>query len=340
MNQKSFNDLLSRYQNGNCTEAEKLWVDKWYHQLNSKNFQDLSSTELDEMQDNIWLKINQTDEEVTSSVKIKKLWPKFAIAASILVAFLIGGFYLANYNPTEAAFINESGNLTLISKTNETDQPIIISLSDESTVTLKPKANILYPKVFAGNKRMVYLKGTAFFAVSKNAKKPFYVYNQKLVVRVLGTSFWVKSATDKMPAQVAVRTGKVQVQENEKKALFGFATEQLAKPILLTPNQKGIFSAHKLNKTLVSKPIPLAEAYNVPTSLSYNFKEESVQKIFQTLSEAYGIEIKSDNAQIAQYTFTGDLTKKGLYEQLDLICGTISSKYYINGTSIMVSNKN
>ena len=340
MNQKSFNDLLSRYQNGNCTEAEKLWVDKWYHQLNSKNFQDLSSTELDEMQDNIWLKINQTDEEVTSSVKIKKLWPKFAIAASILVAFLIGGFYLANYNPTEAAFINESGNLTLISKTNETDQPIIISLSDESTVTLKPKANILYPKVFASNKRMVYLKGTAFFSVSKNAKKPFYVYNQKLVVRVLGTSFWVKSATDKMPAQVAVRTGKVQVQENEKKALFGFATEQLAKPILLTPNQKGIFSAHKLNKTLVSKPIPLAEAYNVPTSLSYNFKEESVQKIFQTLSEAYGIEIKSDNAQIAQYTFTGDLTKKGLYEQLDLICGTISSKYYINGTSIMVSNKN
>ena len=65
-----------------------------------------------------------------------------------------------------------------------------------------------------------------------------------------------------------------------------------------------------------------------------------MQKIFQTLSEAYGIEIKSDNAQIAQYTFTGDLTKKGLYEQLDLICGTISSKYYINGTSIMVSNKN
>ncbi|RZJ69963.1 MAG: FecR family protein, partial [Flavobacterium sp.] len=52
MNQKSFNDLLTRYQTGNCTEAEKLWVDKWYHNLNNRNFKDLSSTELDEMQDN------------------------------------------------------------------------------------------------------------------------------------------------------------------------------------------------------------------------------------------------------------------------------------------------
>ncbi|WP_316794900.1 FecR family protein [Pedobacter agri] len=340
MNQKSFNDLLSRYQTGNCTEAEKLWVDKWYHNLNNRNFTDLSSKELDEMQDNIWLKINITEEQTIAPVKVKKLWPKFAIAASIAMAFLIGGFYLTHYNPTESAFISETGDVALISKTNDTDQPITISLSDKSTVTLKPQANILYPKVFAANKRMVYLKGTAFFSVSKNPKRPFFVYDQKLVVSVLGTSFWVKSSTDKMPAQVAVRTGKVRVQENEKSSLFGLSNDKIAKPILLTPNQKGIFNDHKLNKTLVSKPIPLAEAYNVPSSLSYNFNEESVAAIFKTLSEAYGIEIKSDNEQISNYTFTGDLSKKGLYEQLDLICGTISSKYYINGTSIVVSNKN
>lgn len=340
MNQKSFNDLLARYQTGNCTEAEKLWVDKWYHNLNNRNFQDLSSNELDEMQDNIWLKISGAEEKSAAPVKIKKLWPKFAIAASITVAFLIGGLYFANYNPAEEAFINENSDLTLISKTNDTDRPIIISLSDKSTVTLKPQANILYPKVFAANKRMVYLKGTAFFSVSKNPKRPFYVYDQKLVVSVLGTSFWVKSSTEKMPAQVAVRTGRVKVQENEKSSLFSLSNEKLAKPILLTPNQKGVFNDHKLNKTLVSKPIPLAEAYNVPSSLSYNFNEESIKDIFKTLSEAYGIEIKSDNEQISNYTFTGDLSKKGLYEQLDLICGTISSKYYIQGTSIVVSNKN
>lgn len=340
MNQKSFYDLLSRYENGNCTEAEKLLVDQWYHKLNNQNFKDLSSAALEEMQLNTWIGINNTADKPTKTLKVKKLWPKFAVAASIIIAFFITGLYLSNYNHAEQSFINENEGLNLISKTNESDSTIVIALSDESTVTLKPQANIIYPKIFAANKRMVYLKGSAFFSVSKNPKRPFYVFNQKLVIRVLGTSFWVKSSTDKLSAQVAVRTGKVQVAENQKSSLFTFAKEKLAKPILLTPNQKGIFADHKLNKTLVSKPIPLAEAYNIPTSLSYNFKEESIKEIFKTLSEAYGIEIKSDNEQISTYTFTGDLSKKGLYEQLDLICGTISSKYYIQGTSIVVSNKN
>jgi transmembrane sensor len=340
MNQKLFYDLLSRYENGNCTEAEKLWVDKWYHNLNNKNFKELSSTALEEMQANVWLNINSIERKPTPALKVKRLWPKFAIAASIMVAFFIAGLYLMQYNHAEQSFIDENSNLGLISKTNDTDRPIIIALSDESTVTLKPQANILYPKVFAANKRTVYLKGSAFFSVSKNPKRPFYVYNQKLVVRVLGTSFWVKSSTDQLPAQVAVRTGKVQVQENEKSSLFRLSEEKLAKPILLTPNQKGVFANHNLKKTLVEKPIPLAVAYNVPTSLSYNFKEASLKQIFNILSEAYGIEIKSDNEQISNYTFTGDLSRKGLYEQLDLICGSISSKYYIQGTSIVVSNKN
>ncbi|WP_431294254.1 FecR family protein [Pedobacter sp. P26] len=337
MNQKSFYDLLSRYENGNCTEAEKLWVDKWYHNLNNQNFKDLSSTALEEMQVNTWLNINNVESKSTPALKVRRRWPKFAIAASIIIAFFIAGLYLSNYNHAEQSFIDENKGLTLISKTNESDSSLLISLSDESTVILKPQANIIYPKVFAANKRTVYLKGSAFFSVSKNPKRPFYVYNQKLVVRVLGTSFWVKSSTDKLQAQVEVRTGKVQISENQKSSLFTFDKEKLAKPILLTPNQKGIFADHKLNKTLVTKPIPLAEAYNLPTSLSYNFKEESIKEIFKTLSEAYGIEIKLDNEQISTYTFTGDLSKKGLYEQLDLICGTISSKYYIQGTSIVVS---
>lgn len=338
MNQESFNDLLIRYANGTCSPAEKLWVDKWYHNLN-KDFTDLSSAELDDMQDHIWAKLNQNDPK-NLNTPVKPLWPKFLIAASIAIAFFIGGWYLTNYNPAEQAFINENDGLDLISKTNETNKPITIALSDSTTVTLKPQANILYPKVFAASQRNVYLKGNAFFEVTKNPKKPFYVYNQKLVVRVLGTSFWVKSSTDKLPAQVAVRTGKVQVAENQKSSLFGPAKDEIAKPILLTPNQKGIFAQHQLNKTLVSKPIPLDEAYNVPTTVSYNFKDESIKTIFSTLSAAYGIEIKADNNQIADYTFTGDLSKKGLYEQLDLICGTISSKYSIQGTRIVVSNIN
>ncbi|RZL18440.1 MAG: FecR family protein, partial [Pedobacter sp.] len=322
-----------------CTEAEKLWVDKWYHNLNNKNFQDISSAELAEMQDGIWQKINPTEEKKSIS-KTRKLWPRFAIAASIMVAFLIGGLYMANKNHAEQSFIDANENLNLITKTNEGTQPIYLYLSDSSRVKLKPNATIIYPQSFASTKRTVYLKGDAFFEVSKNREKPFYVYNKNLVVKVLGTSFHVKSAKDGIPAQVAVRTGKVQVNENEDHALFNINDKKVAKPILLKPNQKGVFANHNLNKTLVDKPIPLAEAYNVATKLNYNFKAESLKSIFETLTEAYGIDIISNNEDILAYTFTGDLSNKGLYEQLDLVCGSISSKYQIKGTSIVVSNKN
>lgn len=340
MNQKSFYDLLTRYHDGNCTEAEKLWVDKWYHNLNSKNFEDLSEVALNEMQQNVWQHINPDASHQAKTTTIKKLWPKLAIAASFIVAFLIGGLYWINKNHAEQSFINQNEGLELISKTNNTNRPIIVSLSDESKITLDPKANIIYPKDFAAEKRMVYLKGNAFFSVSKNPKRPFYVYNRTLVVRVLGTSFFVKSSVNQQPAQVGVRTGKVQVNENENCSLFRLSDKRVAKPILLKPNQKGIYTDHNLSKTLVEQPIPLAVAYNVPNTVSYNFKEKSLKEIFSTLSEAYGIDILTSQQDILNYTFTGDLSNKGLYEQLDLICGSISGKYKIKGTSIMVSNTN
>lgn len=340
MNQKSFFDLLTRYHDGNCTDAEKLWVDKWYHNLNNRNFNDLSSTELNEMQDNIWQKINPVEDKIDQPLKVKKLWPKFTIAASITIAFILGGLYYVNSNRAEQSFIDENSDLSLIEKSNNTNHSIIISLSDSSKITLNPKASITYPQVFASKERKVFLNGNAFFSVSKNPKRPFYVYNKHLVIRVLGTSFYVKECASTQPAQVAVRTGKVQVNENEKATFLSLSKEKIAKPILLLPNQKGIFSKHSLNKTLVEKPIPLAVAYNVPSNISYNFKEENLKDIFSVLSQAYGIEIKADNVQTLTYTFTGDLSKKGLYEQLDLICGSISSKYKIEGTSIIISNTN
>jgi len=330
MNQKSFLDLLSRYQAGECSEAEKAWIDNWYHKLNSTNLNELSVEDLEDMQEKVWLKI------IEPKPKVKKLWRNLSIAASITIAFFISGLYLANRNYAERSFVNENDGLNLISKTNEGNCSIVVSLSDQTKVTLEPKASIIYPKDFATDKRTIYLKGNAFFAVSKNPKKPFYVYHQNLVVKVLGTSFFVRSPVNDQPAQVSVRTGKVQVNENGKSTLFNLSTKRIA-PVLLTPNQKAVLADHSLKKTLVEKPVPLAVAYHLTNTVKYNFKEEQLKTIFKTLSDAYGIVIKCDNEEILTYTFTGDLSGKGLYEQLDLICGSITSKYRIVATDILIS---
>ncbi|SER32782.1 FecR family protein [Pedobacter rhizosphaerae] len=347
MDQKSFLDLLTRYNQGNVTEAEKLWINKWYHKLGDQNLSDLSDSDLQLMEDRSWIAIGNKTQKIDTQYlsgqkpsKSIKLWRYVAIAASITLVVLIGLLYTSNYNQAERSFVNDNDDLALINETNNSNRPIIISLSDQSRITLEPGSNIIYPKVFAADKRTVFLKGNAFFSVSKNPKKPFLVFNEKVVVKVLGTSFFVRSSKDNRGAQVSVRTGKVQVKENEKRTLFSLSAKKLAKPILLTPNQKGVFANHSLKKTLIEKPLPLAVAYNRPSHVNYNFKEESLKKIFATLSCAYGIEIRTIDTRILDYTFTGDLADKGLYEQLDLICGSISRKYTIQGTSIVVSDKN
>jgi ferric-dicitrate binding protein FerR (iron transport regulator) len=347
MDQKSFLDLLTRYNEGNVTEAEKLWINKWYHKLGDQNFSDLSDSDLQLMQDRSWITIadktqknNHVHPAAQKTSRSIKLWRYVGIAASITLVVLIGLLYATHNNLCERSFINDNEDLALVNETNNSSRPLIISLSDQSKITLEPGSNIIYPKVFAADKRTVFLKGNAFFSVSKNPKKPFLVFNDKVVVKVLGTSFFVRSSKDNRNAQVSVRTGKVQVKESELRNLFSVAAKKLAKPILLTPNQKGVFADHRLKKTLIEKPLPLAVAYNRPSHVNYNFKEESLRKIFATLSCAYGIEIRTIDTQILDYTFTGDLADKGLYEQLDLICGSISRKYTIQGTSIVVADKN
>ncbi|WP_443946160.1 FecR family protein [Pedobacter sp. AW1-32] len=336
MNQKAFLDLLNRYTDGKCTESERLWVDKWYHNINQKNIQDLSEEEINEMQRNI----SKNLYSLPQPKKLKLISMKFAIAASVTAAFVLGSLYFYNYNGALQAYKSENSDAVLLSAANDTEENISVYLSDSSKVTLSPHANIVYPKTFSSNKRTVYLEGDAFFAVTKNHKKPFLVYNENIVVKVLGTSFFVKAPEKNQPAQVSVRTGKVQVNENCKASLFAVAKEKSAKPILLTPNQKGVFTQHQLKKTLVEKPIPLSVAYDLPNKSDYNYREETLKNIFNKLAKDYGISIQSNNNEILSYTFTGDLNGKELYEQLDLVCGSISSKYSIQGTSIVVSNKN
>lgn len=338
MNKQSFLDLLTRYQQGNCTESEKTWVNQWYNLLGDKNIKNLSSVELNEMKDSVWLKLEKHTRQPTKTRTLKTVWFKVAIAASITIAFVISSLYLTR-NRSEQSFLNANSELSLISKTNTSSKPILILLSDKSEITLKPNASIIYPKVFAVNGRKVYLKGDAFFSISKNRKKPFYVYNNNLVVRVLGTSFFIKESAHDLPAEVAVRTGKVRIDENTDCRLITLPGTQVAKPVLLTPNQKGVYKNHVINSTVVEEPILLSVAYNKPEVADYNFKEERLSAIFKTLSKAYGIEIKSENSEILDYTFTGDMNSKGLYEQLSLICGSISGKYDVIGTTILVSNK-
>ena len=68
-------------------------------------------------------------------------------------------------------------------------QRINIILPDSTFVCLNSNTKFSYPSVFATNNRKVKLDGEAYFEVSANKNKPFYVHTSKGEIKVLGTHF-------------------------------------------------------------------------------------------------------------------------------------------------------
>jgi len=71
-----------------------------------------------------------------------------------------------------------------------------VILSDSTKVWLNAESQLKYPVVFSSDKRTVELTGEAFFEVTPNPDKPFYVISGEQSIKVLGTSFNVASYED------------------------------------------------------------------------------------------------------------------------------------------------
>jgi transmembrane sensor len=92
--EEKFSVLLQKYKEGTCTQEEIARLESWYLQLNEQNKAHLSREELDEEKWLIWAAV----EAQTSDRPLVKLWPKMAIAASLLLVLGAGLFF---YQPAQ-----------------------------------------------------------------------------------------------------------------------------------------------------------------------------------------------------------------------------------------------
>jgi ferric-dicitrate binding protein FerR (iron transport regulator) len=226
-------------------------------------------------------------------------------------------------------------------RVNTSNQPMKLQLEDGSIVTLQPESKISFPTHFATDKREVYLDGEAFFEVSKNPKHPFFVYNNNIVTHVLGTSFNVKMDKEKKEVEVSVRTGRVEVYENN--VAEKTTNKKTDNGVVLMPNQKVVY--HESNRqfvpSLVEVPLPIIVETEKTDLVKENFvfEEEKMTNVLAMLEKAYGIEIVVENDNIYHCLFTGDVAMQNLYTKLDIICQSIKASYEIKGTKILIKGK-
>ncbi len=286
----------------------------------------------------IWQNIQQRTQPKT---KIRRLSPSvWRIAASVLLVVSVGvsTWWLRSEDnrvlPPLA--IEESEPAETLEEVNRTDKIIKVHLNDGSVVSLGKDSRMRYPKRFDATKRVVSLSGEAFFVVQKNPDRPFLVYTNETVTKVLGTSFRVEAYDDAPDVKVKVKTGRVSVFS--KKDFENQPTKAKRNGVVLTPNQQAVFlkSQTQLSKSLVVTP----ELLMPPSQKSlFDFNNTPLQKVFDVLECAYGVEIVTDPDLTAHRALTVSMEDETLYEKLDLICLTLGMTYQIVDAKVIIESK-
>lgn len=89
-----------------------------------------------------------------------------------------------------------------------------VILCDGTKVWLNANSRLIYPTVFVGNERVVYLEGEAYFKVTSNKQKPFVVKTSSIQTRVLGTEFNIRSYSPEN-SHVVLVSGKVEIRNTK-----------------------------------------------------------------------------------------------------------------------------
>lgn len=348
VNYDEIENLLSRYREGKCTPVEMDRIHQWYEQVQSDLPQpELTDTEKSLLKARMWTAVQRNKKPPLRTKVLPRLsWISarmYSSVAAILIVSLSLCYYFMSKPSSELSangtLLLKASHEDLVYTDNHTARPMLIKLDDGSQVNLAPGAGLTYPRKFSSGKREVQLKGDAFFSITKDSHRPFFVYSGKLVTRVLGTSFWVKNGEEQHQMQVEVVCGKVSVFENENLGTEEAPSQikhQFNKGVILTPNQRVTYfeeSGH-LMTSLVDKPLLLISQDQQPAPI---YKNVALPDIFQRLETAYGVDIVVSGEAVNQCTFTGDLTDMSLFEQLDLICQSNDGSYQVQGTRILVS---
>jgi transmembrane sensor len=270
--------------------------------------------------------------------------PWLQFAASVALILLLGWVAYAflikketrQQAATESPMILNEGALT--EKINATDKAMTIKLEDGSHITLAPKGKIRYAGKFAEARREVYLEGEAFFEIAKDPDRPFLVYSNGLITKVLGTSFRIKAYDFSDEVTVEVKTGRVSVFAQSDPNVKEKASNRELEGVVLNPNQKIIYARAEVRmvKTLVEKPEIVVSKAETP---QFEFEDTPASEVFTTIGKAYGIDILFDEELLKGCPLTATLDNQTLHEKLSIICKAVEANYEIMDGQIVVHSK-
>lgn len=328
MRDKELKALLEKYLNGNATPEEERLVNDWYDALSDQRSPSLDEHARGSLRDFYWreLKLRMKDRHATVP-----MWPRLVAVAASLAVIAVAIFY---FRPSaERNHVAEIQSVPReVVKENFSSEIMKVTLPDRSTVTLFPNSTLRYGEDFNRDQRRIELSGQAFFEVAHDAERPFFVYANDVVAKVLGTSFSVTAYPADDSVTIMVKTGRVLVRAKTKRGDGQLADEEL----ILVPNQQAIYSRNTREAALMELHQPNIVIRD-EQAIKVRFEGAPVSEVFRTLADMYKVEIEFDEAAFSTCSITTSSTGKDMYERIDVICEIIGATYTIQDNRILIS---
>ncbi|MET7258892.1 FecR family protein [Dyadobacter fermentans] len=289
----------------------------------------------------LWQRIESSAgqrEEVASPKPARKLFITLLAAASVAVMAAFAVFQAMHSAPKRVTYkellTHAKVENQLLEKENQGGAPMEVRLEDGTIITLGKNSRLSYPAHFQKHKREVFLSGEAFFNVTKDPARPFLVYANETVTKVLGTSFEIRAFENSQDVTVHVRTGRVSVYKQSRIQMDDPETTGL----LLLPNQKGTFNrdSETLVKNLVPEPLPIAP---ITDTKKFRFDEVPVTEVFAEIEKIYGVQILCDHELLSKCIISTTVRNESMYDNLDVICRTIGGSYKEIDAQIVIDSK-
>ncbi len=260
----------------------------------------------------LWERIRKSPERGTNTRRIS--WRSYAAAAASIAVLLIASFWLIN-NPTQ------SPNVLTLSVENGRQQ---YTLPDGTLIWLNSNSQLTYNDGFGIKTREVELNGEAYFEVVKDSGRPFVVKSHEMNVRVLGTSFNVKSYGKDAVFAATLVEGSVFVSKDQEGIL----------ETTLQPGQQLLYYKNSGRVTVQDVDIDQFTAWKDGRII---FKNDPILEAFAELENEFHVVIMVKNEQLQKRKVNGrfDLNEN-IEDILDVMQETLHFNFHWQNDTIII----
>lgn len=199
-----------------------------------------------------------------------------------------------------------------------------LTLSDGTKVWVNSGSRIVYPSVFNGKKREIFVSGEVFLDVKKADGQPFVIKTDQLQVKVLGTQLNVSTYKNEPVQSVVLVTGAVSVSHTDGKETH-----------TISPGEK--FSYDKSSHGIDIKNVDVSE-YTSWINGYILLRNESLDNILRKLERHYSTSITYENKEkLRSISVSGKLDLKDKIEDvLNNISIAAPIHYQIHENTIII----